>query len=339
MYQDDNARFQDFMTKYVSAISEKFPELERTRRKLLLQGIFIIIITVLIMIILYLLMDSAAIGFYILILILPGFYIYSLPKIYSKYIKNNILHKVLEECCNIRLISEEQEITENNFWSKNYSFTQIYDCFEMEYNNLKCKIFKLSVVPKDKDNLGTFEGVVIQIPNNKPLNVNIIIKPKDNYQPLFNILITFVVIANLVLLGFIFFFGNVDLKQFLEIFVPFLLIIFVVVKYKIDKKDLKRNIGSREFKYYFDIFADDLSEAKMEINDILMEKMCNFKRKFYGKSISCIYYEDKVLLAIKNSYDLFEIGNLFISINKSKTVYKFYRDINMLYEIIDYFFQ
>ncbi len=111
MYQDDNARFQDFMTKYVSAISEKFPELERTRRKLLLQGIFIIIITVLIMIILYLLMDSAAIGFYILILILPGFYIYSLPKIYSKYIKNNILHKVLEECCNIRLISEEQEIT------------------------------------------------------------------------------------------------------------------------------------------------------------------------------------------------------------------------------------
>ena len=337
MYQDDNARFKDFMTKYVNAISEKFPELERTRLKYLFWNISIICIAILVMIILYKLMDSAAIVYYILILVFPIFSICYLSELYSKYIKNRILYKVLEECCNIKSVSGEQDITERNLGSKN-SIPQILDCFEMEYNNLKYKIFKLVFVPKDNF-WDTFKGVVIQIPNHKFLNGDIIIKPKDNSHPLLYILLTIVVIANLILLGIICFFGKANLKQFLEILVPLLVIIFLVVKYIIDKKDLKRNIGSREFKYYFNIFADDLSESQMEINDILMEKMCNFKSKFHCKSISCIFHEDKMFLAINRNNDFFEIGNLFIPINKSKTVYKFYRDINMLYKIIDYFSQ
>lgn len=344
MYQNKDVRFQDFMTKYVNAISEKFPELERTRRNLLLQSIFVIIIAVLIMIILYKLLGAAAISYFILISILPLICIYHIIRKYSKYIKNNVLHNVLEECFNIKLISEIPDVLRCGLWPNEYSILKIDDCFKMVYKNLECKIYELIIgATSNNSNFDrNFRGVVIQFSNNKKLNGKVMIRSKKRIG-LFVILfigeLLLGIIITLLLLSM-----GMNIDEIVNTIIPIVLfpaaIILIIMVFSLnDKKNIQKTIGSEEFRKYFDVYADNTSEAEIEVTSKLITKFFNFKSRFKDKSIACSFYEDKILFAINGRDDLFEIGNLFVPINKSKTVYKFYNDVNMLYEVMDYFFR
>ena len=343
MYQNDNIQFNDFMTKYLKAISGQIFELEKRRYFLLFQLIFVMSITVLFLIWLYIKIDISSVGIFVFIFPFLYMFINYVIKQYSKFIKERIIYKVLEECLNIKSTSENPDILKSGLCHSIDSIYRIDDCFEMTYKNLECKIAELEIraTGKNINEDDNFKGVVIQFPNNKKLNGKVIIKSKRKNSLLIIILIGLLLIG-IMMIFFLLSLGTNIHEIFTTIFpiVFFPTLIFGIILFtSIKKKNIQTTIGSEGFRKEFDIYADNISEAEMEVTPKLISKFLNFKSRFRNKSIFCSFYYDEILFAINGGNDLFEIGNLLVPINKSRTVYKFYNDINMLYEVMDYFFQ
>lgn len=359
MRLNNDDKFQDFMTKYIDVISGKISELEKKRYILLFQDVFL---SIFFSIVTFLILRTGGqAGVFISIIIMPLFpCVYTIKAInkYSQYIKENVLYNVLNECFNIKPITEKPDFSKSGLWpfggyiiKTDVDFQG--DWFEMTYRNLKCKVYEILVSNMIGNNrINYFKGVVIEFSNNKRLLGNVMIENKkeltfnllhNNKLGVFNfIFIAIGIILMSVLPGSPFFFFKDFFENKMEAFIvlgALLISIFLIIKYVIIKRRLKVNMEMDEFKKFFTVYADYKFESETEVTPYLMQKLINFKNRFKHKMIRCSFYEDKVLLAINNGEDLFEIGNLLIPIYKSKSVYKFYRDINMLYDIMNYFFK
>lgn len=354
MYQDDNIQFNNFMRVYHNTIRWQYPEIERMRWFLLSLEILLTVVTVWILIKVYNFFDAAyswasalptliAVGIFILI---PAvcIFIYIYQK-YRAYLKEKITYQVLKEFFNIETITETPDVLNCGLWPSLYSIIKIYDCFKMTYKNLECKIVELVIgkTGKNRDYYDLeyyFDGVVIQFSNNKKLNGKIIIRSKKKIN-LSGIIFVGSLLINLTAMFIILSLGYNIREAFSAIFpVLFLpmLISGIQCFYSKEKKNIQTT-GSEGFRKHFDVYADNISELEMEVTPKLISKFFNLKSRFRNKPISCSFYEDKILFAIYGGNNLFEIGNLLVPINKSKTVYRFYNDINMIYEVMDYFFQ
>ena len=68
-----------------------------------------------------------------------------------------------------------------------------------------------------------------------------------------------------------------------------------------------------------------------------MEKFLNIRTAFGAKNAKCAFYENKIMFAISTNKNLFEIGSLNKSLLEPKSFSNLYREINAIYELIDYF--
>ena len=351
MYQDDNIQFNNFMRVYHNTIRWQYPEIERMRWFLLSLEILLTVVIVWILIKVYNFFDatyswaSAGVTFFAIciFILIPAVCLFiCIYQEYRTYLKKKITYQVLKECFNIETITEAPDVLNCGLWPSFCSITKINDCFEMTYKNLECKIVKLEIRKTGKtvdfnDLEYDFNGVVIQFPNNKKLNGKVIIRSKKKINLAGLILIGFLLI-NLTTMFIILSLGYNIREAFSAIFpVLFLPMLISGIQYFYFKeKNNIQTIGSEGFRKQFEVYADNAFEADIVLTQKLISKFLNFKSRFRNKPISCSFYEDKILFAIYGGNNLFEIGNLLVPINKSRTVYKFYNNIKMLYEIIDY---
>ena len=335
MQLNNDDKFQDFMKKYDKAISEQLAKLEAVRQKLLSRDMIVLFISVILFFFIYIIFPDSnfwVVLLFILLLFSVGYAVY-INQEYKKYLKRKILHKVLRECFDIQLISEEPNIFESELWSKKDLYiSRVGDCFKMLYKNLECKIYELTLSSIDKKIIN-FNGVVIQLPNNKKLNGVVKFKSKNSID----LLLSVVSIIYVIILLAIFHFADENVKLLNAFFITLVFIaVFMFLKSIIDSPI---TINPEDFKRDFEVYADNISDAKLEATPKLITKIYRFKSRFKGKAISCSFYDDKILLAVNGGFDLFEIGNILIPINEQEAVNNFYNDINMLYEVMDYFFE
>lgn len=337
LYNDD--QFHIFMNKYIKAISKQYEELEQKRILFLLQAVIILLVSVLFLINFYNSLTYSYFGL-VLLFIIPvlvvGYVVYICQK-YRKYLKKKILYKVMQECFSIELISEEPNIFESGLWSQEDLYiSRIGDCFKMIYKNLECKIYELTLSSKNNNQFSDFfNGVVIQFPNNKKLNGIVKFKSKNSFNlKLFSSILLYIVIMVLV-----FYIGNNYSKIFIMFFLTLTFLVVLIFLNYMEESRFQKKINSTDFKNDFEVYADDISDAKAEATPKFITKIYRFKSRFKRKSVSCSFYDDKILLAVNGGFDLFEIGNLLVPINKPTAVYNFYNDVNILYEIMDYLFK
>lgn len=333
----NDVRFDEFMNKYMKAVSPQYKELEETRHFFLAQGVFVLFISAVFLISFYNSFIESYWGIiflFIILVLLVGYLVYICQK-YRKYLKEKILYKVMQECFSAKLISEEPNIFESGLWSKKDLYiSRIGDCFKMMYKNLECKIYELTLSSIDKK-IVNFNGVVIQLPNNKKLNGIVKFKSK---KPL-NILFVSIIITYLMIMAFLILSADNTMKIINIFFVTIAFFVFLIFLKYTEEARFQKKINATDFQKDFEVYADDISDAKAEATPKLITKIYHFKSRFKRKSISCSFYDDKILFAVNGGIDLFEIGNLLVPINKPMAVLNFYNDINILYEIMDYLFK
>ena len=87
----------------------------------------------------------------------------------------------------------------------------------------------------------------------------------------------------------------------------------------------------------FKIYSQDQIEGRYLLTPIFIERFKNLQTAFGSKNVRCAFVDDKIIFAIENKKDLFEIGNLFTSLKNSKSIHEFFEQIVSIYELIEYF--
>lgn len=91
-----------------------------------------------------------------------------------------------------------------------------------------------------------------------------------------------------------------------------------------------------QFEKRYDVFTDNDVEARYLITPSFMERLNNIELCFNGK-ISCAFYKEKLILAIRTKHDLFSICSLLKPTYDSKQFETMFNEIYSLIELIEYF--
>ena len=68
-----------------------------------------------------------------------------------------------------------------------------------------------------------------------------------------------------------------------------------------------------------------------------MEKFKNLQTVFGSKNARCAFYDDKIMFAIKTDRNLFEVCSMKESLENPMVFSRLFNEINVIYEMIDYF--
>ncbi len=234
-----------------------------------------------------------------------------------------------------------------------YSDIEYDDCFEGEYNNVKFNIQELKLILKSsKDKSTKFKGIAICIPSNKSVKACTIVTTKGDVNirnrvlPVYAVFIISLILIVLGILALktvtsaaIFDFKAVKavICSFLTTFSGVVMFIFGIFQIKNENRLRKVELEDLKFDKRFNVYSENQIEARYLITPSFMNRLYNFQTAFGTKNIKCSFFDDKVMFAISTNKDLFELGNLFVSLRNNKQIESFYNEIVSIYNIIDYF--
>ncbi len=112
------------------------------------------------------------------------------------------------------------------------------------------------------------------------------------------------------------------------------------------KKEVKQNkiedkviLEDPKFNKRFSVYSSDQVEARYLCTTVFMDRLYNLKTAFETNKLKCSFYnlegESKLMIVLHTTKDLFELGDFNKPIYEDTTIYKFYREINSIYQIID----
>lgn len=124
-----------------------------------------------------------------------------------------------------------------------------------------------------------------------------------------------------------------------------IIIIDIVIFYicREDIKKMKKNAPARikledpVFNKKYKAYSFDEVEGRYLLTTGFMERFNNIKTAFGTNNINCSFYDRYLMIAIKTNRDLFEIGSLFIPLKNPKYIRNFLKELDSIFELIDYF--
>ena len=87
---------------------------------------------------------------------------------------------------------------------------------------------------------------------------------------------------------------------------------------------------------YFTTSEDEV-EARYLLTPTFIEKFSKLKRVMKADTVKCSFYNNSIMIAVRSEKDFFELGNLFKNVSDLSTIENFYRDISIIFELIEYF--
>ena len=105
---------------------------------------------------------------------------------------------------------------------------------------------------------------------------------------------------------------------------------------KEDKLD-KVVLEDWEFNNDYNVYSTDQIQARYHLTPAFMEKFKNLQTVFGSKNARCAFYDDKIMFAIKTNKNLFEVCATGKSFENPAIFSNLFNEINVIYEIIDYF--
>lgn len=179
------------------------------------------------------------------------------------------------------------------------------------------KLSNISGHGKNRREITIFTGILILLDIPAKSTAQTIVKEKT-FKPfyfLFNwsLCLTFFLFASLSVILYIQYHTCGNIAVILLIFLtlsPISLYLFSYKKNKL-KKMQSVNLEDVVFDKHWQVRSNDQIEARYVLTPALMERMLEIKRRFYGKAIEFSFWNNKVLIAVHTSKDMFETTSLF----------------------------
>lgn len=190
---------------------------------------------------------------------------------------------------------------------------------------------------KNKEAIEVFKGVIVSFKFNKIINNRTTISTKGDLTKKNQGAIT----AGMSLLAGVELFKDgyyAHWKVVLILIVFTLTYLFTKYIYKTTEEALDEvKLEDPVFNKRFNVYSSDQVEARYLVTPAFMKRFYDLKVAFKSKNIKCSFYGDKLMIAINTDKNLFEIGNLFKTLNDPSSINDFFRELNSIYSMVEYF--
>lgn len=222
-----------------------------------------------------------------------------------------------------------------------YNHREDDDCFYGTYEGVPFKILETHIWAesgsgKTRQVITAHKGVIIEFQTDKHTKNRTIIQTKGDITAkqapyIFTILTVIGSIQEII-------------KSGLDIFVIILslivIVIVAVIEFSHSKKQEPLNKVTLEdpiFNKRFDVYSSDQTEARYMITTAFMERFYNIKTTFNAKNIKCSFIGDNLIIALQTNKNLFEIGNLYKSLESPESINDFYNELSSILKMVEYF--
>ncbi len=366
--KESNLSFRNFLKIYENELVPKFKTLEQTRinlkRKdiitkiffsvLIIIGISCFFLPMILMYTAYTLDDSLIIvlpiiGILIIVALCTRYDLQKNNKDFKNLIKNKTINDVLQIFGDIKWIKHDKKSalvysSDSIFSELNKSglftnFDEVYidDEFDCKYKEVPFNIYEAHLIKHGSRGsyYTVFGGAVVTFKYNKKIKNRTVISTKGNQTKKQNFLIT----IGLAAVGSLEIFkrGYSHGKLVFAI-IFFLITVFLAYRYQKREEPLNKIIlEDTKFIKKFDVYSSDDTEARYLVTPLFMELLNKFTTAYKSKKIKCSFFDDNFMVAISTNNDCFEMGNLYTSVNSSKYIFRFYRELKSIYNMIEYF--
>lgn len=342
----------NFYKIYYSEIMPIFLEFETKRKSQLTK---LTLIEIVLCVILYfaikygILIDNVYLPIFFGIFLLSLFLLLFMPFNFNgKFVtelKNVCMRRVLKAFGDIEWEPKTDIVTDNQLVRSDlfgiFNTRSSDDAFRGSYKDVKFSVCETELLyitgsGKSKSVQQVFNGVVINFEANKHIKNKTIIATKgDNNIKGRNCVVGGIVLAIAAQ-------AVTDLSTW-WFYVGFAAIIgvigFCVSKLIPKDKEILNEIKLEdpEFNKKYRAYSSDEVEGRYLITPAFMERFNNVKTAFGAKKIKCSFYDEDLMFAITSSKNLFEIGNLFHSLNSPQAMTVFFEELVSILLLVDYF--
>ena len=266
---------------------------------------------------------------------------------FKSFAKKNYMEKIISLYPNLNWargtnILKNEDFAKSTLFSS-FNTVSIDDSFSGEYKGVKFKAAEttLSEISQGKRSRSIdviFNGVVIAFAFPKKIKAKTTIFSKgDFYTGNYPTILLSLSYLFFILLG-LYFYSHRPLSILILLVVFAIIIIagFLYLKYKVNL-DQEVILEDSSFAKKFKVFSQDQIEARYLVTTAFMERLLNLSTVFGTKKIKCSFYDNKIMIAITVRRNLFELGNLFVSYKKPKTIKTFFAELEAIYSMIEYF--
>ena len=229
------------------------------------------------------------------------------------------------------------------------------DAFSGSYNGVDFKICETELMletgsGKNRRVVSIFKGVVVKFKSNKNANgITVVASKKDPYTGVNNAAkyasFTGFIISSVQIVPSLFKDGHFDFTLLLVYIgvlgAVFLIsaIIGIVAKYMNKNKLVlsEMKLEDPDFGKSYKAYSTDQVQGRYLITTAFMERFKNLQTSFGTEKAKCSFYEDEFMFAISTRRNLFEIGNLFKSLDDPKQMETFFNELTSIFLLVDYF--
>ncbi|MBR6098639.1 DUF3137 domain-containing protein [bacterium] len=190
-----------------------------------------------------------------------------------------------------------------------------------------------------------FKGVIVKFQSNKRIMAKTIIATKGDNKirggavvSFWSVMggILFAVISNIIESGF----NIASIIMWLIIGGVVVLGYFIYLGIaRVNQKAVLNEIKLEdpEFSKKYRAYSSDQIESRYLITPAFMERFKNIETSFGTHNVKCSFYGNTLMFAISTNKNLFEIGNLYKSLEDPKQLETFFNEITSIFLLVDYF--
>ncbi len=245
------------------------------------------------------------------------------------------------------LITDEE--MDRSFLFAPYNTREACDAFNGNFKGVDFKICethlqRITGSGKNRRVVEVFKGVVVNFKANKTIKNTTIIASKGDYQTKVG--------SKFAVLGILGYIAYYMLEDFLKhgfnitgLIIWLGIALCVIIGYFAVKLFTGKNqeslqeikLEDPEFTKKYQAFSSDQIEGRYLITPAFMERFQNLQTSFGARKAKCSFYGDNLMFAIFTNKNLFEIGNLFHSLEDPKQMEVFFNELTSIFLLVDYF--
>ena len=243
--------------------------------------------------------------------------------------------------CNNEKIISDDELNASGLFAV-YNQRVVDDEFKGSYSGVDFKICETDMRyvtggGRNRNVIPVFRGVVFSFDLNKAIQNRTIVSTKGDLTQKNEIWMYMLPAISFVYI----FMEKENLSNWIIWFAFFVMICVAFIQYysrlKKTKPLNKVNLEDPKFSKKFDVYSSDQIEARFWITPAFMERFQNLKTAFNSKKAKCSFYDNKIMIAIDTNKNVFEIGEMYKSLENPEAVQEFCKEISSINELIDYF--
>lgn len=351
---------QNFYNIYYSKIIPIFTEFEKERKKKLswlvicVSILIVIMLSTIIAAIRYCLSDIGEVLFALIPFVVCGGFIWiyllisSANSDFVEKLKASCMQKVIKAFGKMKWYDQHKLISDDDLSVSQifarYNHSNSYDSFKGTYKGVDFEIEESCLQHESgsgsrRNTIDVFRGVIIKVPANKTVRGITIVATKGD-KNIRNRDVTFGIVLFVIFLQCLRFASYETLPIAIVVGIVIVAIVFLVSKFLSKNSNIVLNeikLEDPEFSKKYSVYSADQVEGRYMVTPAFMERFKNLQTAFGSKNAKCSFYKDSLIFAISTKKNLFEIGNLFHSIENPKQMTEFFNELSSILALIDYF--